>query len=254
LVRQTFAIYAAVSVLAFAGLANAETVTFTGSGTASGLDSTGTLASTVTDAPLSFAITIDLAKAAIIGNGANGVFQISVDTGLEAGLPDYAFGNVVVDGVTISIADLSAAYVDIHADTANSFRLSSIGSLGGGGQAELFFLHQEADPAGGLQPFFPLSTHGVPNGTDLCPAFCNGPVGGFPDIYLLELSGPEIHGVAPTGRLNLSLDHLVVTYSGPQPPNPLPEPRTWALAVGGLGLAGAALRRHRAARERQATT
>lgn len=44
------------------------------------------------------------------------------------------------------------------------------------------------------------------------------------------------------------LDNVVLTYDGVRTPGPgIPEPSTWALMIGGFGLAGATLRRRRAA-------
>jgi hypothetical protein len=45
----------------------------------------------------------------------------------------------------------------------------------------------------------------------------------------------------------IGLDDVVLTYDGVRDPGPgIPEPGTWALMIGGFGLAGAALRRRRA--------
>jgi hypothetical protein len=49
------------------------------------------------------------------------------------------------------------------------------------------------------------------------------------------------------GDEGFGIDSLVVTYDGVRPTPGVPEPGTWALMIGGLGLMGAALRRRRLA-------
>jgi hypothetical protein len=122
----------------------------------------------------------------------------------------------------------------------------------------------------------PIVLTGVGSTGNPLPSFYADPSNTGPDVWLNELLGDFVDGsgvvigdafaigngpfsiIAPTGavRLQLGLNDdifsdnsgsLSIQVDGSTAPGGVPEPATWALMLGGFGLAGAALRRRRQA-------
>lgn len=90
----------------------------------------------------------------------------------------------------------------------------------------------------------PSDLPGLPGGTPV-PGVGGGPItGGFPPIAVPI-------GPLPGGTVPVQPGPPGATPTPTPPPNdtsPVPEPATWAMMIGGMALAGAALRRRRGAR------
>jgi len=231
------AVLGAAAMLA-AGSADAETITFTVEGLATGVDFSGNLppngmtpfhpgvivpAAILNNAPFELTMKIDLANAMNVIDASG----VTVFTGDGAG-PRFGSAHISIDGTDLNFGNGGEFFRNFTNDgTVDFFRFGADGLTNLGNFTDFEFdFSQNVDPT--LPPIFPFNLMGLPAG-ELCPLVCVSPEYGA-GIEIRSTGTPD----PGFGSIGFNVTSLVVTYDN----SAVPEPASWLLTIIGVGLAG----------------